>query len=319
MGVFSALCCLAVITVIVGFKKYSFFSQRLILYLAIAAFFHSLSYSLARVNYYTPRYLYDDYCYFGGFVNLYSSWVEVLALCSLTFNVFLNAVMDRWPAFWLQYGYLAVMYILPLLWCWLPFLDHTFATTTGWCDFRVVDEKCDRFLYGYILRFAVWYVPVYVVLFICFLATVIAAVRIHRRSKMWFGIYNPDRQQSDLRLKNEVKPLIWYPIVYLFLTVFSLANSIDIAVNPEKNSIALWYLHVLTSPLRGAFIAVVYTLDPETRKRISLRQLYSLCCGCRVKRPQAEEYSVIVSSSGDSLRDAPIDEKQDYYAYGTLS
>ena len=96
-GIFSALCCLAVIIVIVKLKRYSLPSQRFVLYLAIAATFHSVSYAFARVNYYTPRYIYDDYCYFGGFFNIYSSWVEVLALFCLTFNLFYNGVMIRIP------------------------------------------------------------------------------------------------------------------------------------------------------------------------------------------------------------------------------
>ncbi len=320
MGVFSALCCLIVIAVIVGFRKYSFFSQRLILYLAIAALFHSLSYSLARINYYTPRYLYDNYCYFGGFINLYSSWVEVLALCCLTFNVFINAVLDRWPASWLHYVYLVFMYSCPLLWCWVPILKHTYATTKGWCDLRVVDENCTTFPFGNILRFTVWYAPLYIVLFFCFLATIIAAVSIHRRSKMWYGIYNPNHQQKESRLKNEVKPLIWYPIVYLLLTVFSLANRVDIAVNPDNTTIVLWYFHVFTSPLRGAFVAIVYALDPETRKRISPRRIYSLCCACG-KKKDVQEYTVFVSSCGDSLRGVSIEEKNPphHCEYGSMN
>ena len=304
IGLFSALCCLLVIGMIFCLKKYSFYSQRLILYLAIAAFLHSLSYTLARVNYYTPRYLFDDYCYFGGFINLYSSWAEVLALCCLTFNVFVNAVMDRWPSTSLQYVYLAVMFLGPLLWCWVPFLNQTYASSLGWCDLRTVDEQCNRFVFGDILRFALWYVPVYILLFVCFLAIVVAAIMIHRRSRMWYGIYNPDYQQTGWRLKNEVKPLIWYPVVYLLLNVFSLANRIDIAIHsPEDSTIALWYLHVLTSPLRGAFIAIVYAFDPEVRKRITCACLCALCC-YRSSRPNIIEYDIIHSSSGESPRES---------------
>ena len=66
IGLFSFFCCLGVVLVIVLYKKYKFFIQRLILYLAVAALVHSISYTLARVNYYTPRPIEDPYCYFGG-------------------------------------------------------------------------------------------------------------------------------------------------------------------------------------------------------------------------------------------------------------
>ena len=299
VGLFSALCCLLVIGMIAYLKKYLIYSQRLILYLAIAAFLHSLSYTLARVNYYTPRYLFDDYCYFGGFINLYSSWAEVLALCCLTFNVFVNAVMDRWPSTSLQYVYLAVMFLGPLVWCWVPFIHHTYASSIVWCDLRTVDEQCNRFVFGDILKFAFWYIPMFILVFICVLVTIFAAIMIQMRSRMWYRIFNPDNQQTGWKLKNEVKPLIWYPVVYVLLNMFSLANRIDVAVrSPEDSAIVLWYLHVLTSPLRGAFIAIVYAFDPQVRKRITsgYTYLHVICCN-RNNRPDINEYEMILSTS----------------------
>ena len=41
------------------------------------------------------------------------------------------------------------------------FLYHTYTTTEGWCDFRVVNKYCHPFIYGYITHFAIWYGPVY--------------------------------------------------------------------------------------------------------------------------------------------------------------
>ena len=282
-GFFSALCCLAMVIVIVRRKEYYFFTKRLILFLAIAAMLHSLSYPLARVNYYTPRYIYDDYCYFGGFYNFYSSWVEVIALSCLTFHMLLSTVVK--PPLeklnYLQYVYLPMMYLLPLIWSWLPFLYHTYATTDSWCDLRVVDENCNRFIFGYIARFALWYGPVYLILFICFLTTLIAVITLHR--KVWkLPIDNEKRRELKLKFYSDVLPLVGYPIAYLFLTIFSLANAIDYAIQGEKSLRVLWYLHVLTSPFRGAFIVVVYYLNSETRKQIanSIKHVCSKLASC---------------------------------------
>lgn len=56
VGTISATACVLLVVLILSLKKYKYsLCQRLILYLAVAAFFHSLSYPLARVNYYTPR------------------------------------------------------------------------------------------------------------------------------------------------------------------------------------------------------------------------------------------------------------------------
>ena len=226
------------------------------------------------------RPLYDDYCYFGGFYNFYSSWVEVLALFCLTFHMLVSSMSNNNPPSWLQYVYLPIMYGLPLLWSWLPFRFHTYATTAGWCDVRLEDEYCKDFVYGYIMRFAVWYGPVYLMLFLCFLSTMIAVMIVHHRLREVV----PEGETNAVRdrLRNEVMPLIGYPIVYLLLTVFSLANAIDIAVNPDITIPTLWYLHVLTSPFRGAFIAVVYVIDSRARRQIILghQHLYAFFCAC---------------------------------------
>ena len=188
VGTFSALCCVLVICLIIFFKKHKFFTQRLILYLALAALIHSLSYPLARVNYYTPRPLFDPYCYFAGFFNLYSSWIEVLSLSCLTFNVFLNAVLDKWPQN-VEYVYIAFTYLTPLLWTWIPFIDRTFANGDAWCDIRTSNEDCSGHEFGAIVRFILWYIPLFLLSIVLSIASLVAACKIWQRSKYLAGIY----------------------------------------------------------------------------------------------------------------------------------
>ena len=172
--------------------------------------------------------------------------------------------MIRIPPLWLERAHLVVMYGLPLTWSWVSFLFHTYGTTEGWCDTRLVDENCNPFLFGIIMKFA-WYGPMYLVLFLCCLTSIIAALRIRKWKRT---VLNIKGSNSSLKLKDEVMTLIGYPIVYLLLTVFSLANAIYTAVDYEITtaSLVLWYLHVVTSPFRGAVVAVVYAIDSCSRK-----------------------------------------------------
>ena len=143
------------------------------------------------------------------------------------------------------------------------------------------DENCNRFIFGYIARFALWYGPVYLMLFFCFSSTIIAVIALYRKiSKL--PIDSEKRRELELKFNSDILPLVGYPIAYLFLTVFSLANAIDYAIQDEKSLKPLWYLHVLTSPFRGAFIVVVYSLNSETRKQIanSIRHVCSKLASC---------------------------------------
>lgn len=129
VGTISAAACVLLVVLILLLKKYQYsLCQRLILYLAVAAFFHSLSYPLARVNYYTPRKLLSPYCVFGGFFNLYTSWIEVLALTCLTLGSFISGVLQKHLPKWGELIYIGLPYVLPCLWCWIPFVDHSFGS-----------------------------------------------------------------------------------------------------------------------------------------------------------------------------------------------
>ena len=301
VGSISAAFCLLVIgmIVLVLYKKYRCFCQRLILYLAVAAFFHSLSYPLTRVNYYTPRPLLSPYCNFGGFFNLYTSWIEVLALCCLTFNVFLNAVLDKWLTK-LECIYVCLPYLLPLLWVWIPLINSSFGNGEAWCDIRPVELDCSKYTLGTILRFTLWYGPLFALCLIMLIAAIVAACRIKRDSKQWYTLHNPFTEQKAQTLKSEVRPLLWYPIFYSILNTFAVINQINVAMIPVNSWIPLWYCHAFTSPFRGAAIVLAYALDSDTRKRLTWVQLRTAIYHC-CRRDDVNDYAIINCSVGDSI------------------
>lgn len=300
VGTLSAVFCLLVVGMIVLYRKYRCFCQRLILYLAVAAFFHSLSYPLARVNYYTLRPLLSLYCDFGGLFNLYTSWIEMLALCCLTFNVFLNAVLDRWLTK-LEAIYICLPYLLPLLWVWIPYVNQSFGNGEAWCDIRPVETDCSSYMFGTILRFSLWYGPLYALSLIMLIAAIVAAYMLQRNSKLWYGLHDLLSEQKAIMLKREVCPLLWYPVLYNILNVFSVANQIDVAVNPSNTVVALWYLHVFTSPFRGAVIALAYALDSDTRKRLTWMQLKTAVCLCWRGDNNIDNYAAVSCPISDSF------------------
>ena len=299
VGSFSAFCCLVVIAVIVLYKKYRFFTQRQILYLAIAACVHSLSYPLSRVNYYTARPILDPYCQFGGFFNLYTGWTEVLSVCCITFNLLANTVLEIQHPGKFEYAYIVVIFFAPLLWTWIPFVKNAFGTAGAWCDIRILNEDCSHFTFGSVVRFALWYVPVYTMMIVIFVCTVIIVLRIRRDTRKFEGKFDPEAKGMKERLVTEVKPLLWYPIIYLLLSTFSIINRIVDTAHPGSQVIPLWYFHVLTSNFRGAVISLVYAFDPETRKLLKCNNLAAACQACCCK-DKVKEYDIIYCTHSDN-------------------
>lgn len=298
VGLFSTVCSLAVVLLIVAYKKYRVYPQRLILYLAISASLHSFSYTVARINYYTPRKILDPYCYFSGYYNNYTNWLEVLSICYITFDLLVNVVFHRRTEKY-EFYLAGAVFLSPALWSWVPFIQLAYGTAGPWCGIRVVDENCEPFEFGIILRFALWYIPLYIILAGTTVTTLLVFCKVQRDVHKWEGVYSPEKQDKKKQLKREVQSLIWYPVIYLLLNTFSFINRIYDTANPNDPLVVLWYLHVVSSPLRGAVIALIYALDSETVRLLkcsNLKKAYVSCC-----KEEVDEYMVHYMEFGDSI------------------
>lgn len=280
VGAFSAICCLTVIVVIFVLKKHRDFVQRLVLNVAITALLHSLSYTTARVNYYTDLVLFDPYCYFGGLFNLYSSWVEVLALVCIVHYLFVAELLGRstHPSIYTQIVFWVGTYCLPLLWCWIPFINLTFGTSSGWCGIRWVDSDCNDFHFGQILQFVIWYIPLYILLTITLIVAVAVTVKVRRDVYRWSGLYDDETKAKRERIRTEITPLLWFPFIYLTLNTFSFIDRLYNTTHPNDPLVELTFFHACTSPLRGAFVALVFLLAGGGIRRTVMMASCRHCC-----------------------------------------
>lgn len=300
VGLVSFICCAAVVIIIVLFKKYKFYTQRLILYLAITTTLHAFSYTLTRVNYYTPREIEDRYCYFGGLLNHYTAANSVLSIWCITLDLLVKSLCNR-STVKAEPILVVVIFFLPMLWSWVPVYLKAYGTYGGWCSIRVFNADCSLFSYRTWLRFGLWYVPLYSLMFVILICTVLVAIRAARESRKWTGKYDPEIVVQRQTLKKEIMSLFWYPLIFLLLNTFSLIDQIYDAINPMEPSNILIYLRIFTSTLRGAFIALAYSLDSETRGRLRPVQCKAACLEWVPGRRQTiEDYSIRSSSYEES-------------------
>ena len=300
VGTLSAVCCLVVIFLIVTYKKYTFFAQRQIAYLAATAFLQSLLCSLGRVNFYTSRPIIDPYCLFAGFFHEYSDWTEVVSIVCITFNVFSIGVLGRNTAR-LEIIYVVLIFILPLTWSWVPFLQAAYGTAGPWCGVRTVTQDCELFKFGRILQLAIGVLPLYFILVIAFVLTCITACKVHRDLNRWSGQFHPEVQARMQDMGKEIRLLLWYPAIYLALETPSFVNQLYHTHNPFAVLWPLWLLEAILSPMRGAFLASVYAFDSETRARMRCQQLRYMLRSCFIGGHNVMEYSIMCDREGDTL------------------
>ena len=297
VGLFSFVCCATVVAIIVLFKKYKFYTQRLILYISVVTMIHAFSYILTRVNYYTPRPIEDRYCYFGGLFNHYTAAMSVVSIWCITIDILAKVLCSR-STVKVEPIFVVVILFLPTLWLWVPVWLQGYGTVGAWCSIRSLNEDCTPYRYRSWLRFGLWYIPLYSLMLVILICMALVAIRTARGSRKWVGKWDPELIEQRRVLKREIISLIWYPLIFLLLNTFSLIDQIYDAVHPMKPSDWLSYLRIFTSTLRGAFIALAYGLDKETRSRLRPAQCKAACFEW-VSRKESVKDFVIRSSSFD--------------------
>ena len=318
-GSFSLLASTLVILVIVLFKKHHIFIQRLILYLCIAAALNGASITLrfSRIAYnfedtdFSESVHLKMLCVASAFLGQTTIWALTLAFCCLTFNM-LIAILFNKSTQRLEIGYFLFIFLVPVFFTWVPFLHESYGEAGAWCwiraeNYNETSHNCTTHRLGVYLRYALWYVPHYLILATLLLAYLVVVANVVRKSRHWRGLYNAESQSEQQKMQELVMPLIFYPLGFLFLNLFPLINRIYETIN-HNPSYVLWVLHAAFSPLQGGFIALVYVLDKDTIRRLRPRELWAYI---RYRRTPVGDYP---SSGGitDSYKPLNQGKRKDY-------
>ena len=306
-----------VILLIILFKKYSFFVQRLILYLSFSVLLYSTASALAVTNYTGEDVFPKHFCEAIGFMTQYTQWTLLLSVAVITIDILLRVLLNR-ATNALEIFYLVFIYAFPATFNWAPFLQGLYGPAGSWCWIKsYVEDKgdCVKSHTGLIYQFSLWYGPLFVVLVLISVSYIIILSAL-KRYKQRMNIYNHDEMELLKKMKREVFILMWYPIIFALINLIPLVNRIIHAcLEHEERIYVLWVLHAFVSPLQGAFVVIVYALDPETRRKLTvvgIRGALSQHCSCFTnQRGVVREYSaeVLKSEGGPEARRPLLKDK----------
>ena len=261
----SALFLLSLVGLIVLFRKYLFFTQRLIMYIAIA----QMSFSLVNTVDLAALMAYENqsalhYCQAIGFITQMTNWWGVLSILIISVDIFLKVALPRLKTEKYEIPYLLIIFALPLLFNWIPFIKSSYGPSVYFCWIRASDlTDCTLFAFGLWLRVVLYYVPLFTIMIVIFLLLLAARIIIARRRT---GNYDPGTREKIVK---EMKPLVAYPIIFLVANITSLVTTTYISLAPR--SAGTYVISLITTAvfrLQGILIALVFILDPETRKKL---------------------------------------------------
>ena len=271
VGFISLLANSFIIFIILLFKKWRIFSQRLILYLAIAGVSISLTAMLHRADYENQRGTsYYNFCVFSGFFNQISLWMVLCAITSITLSLFMRAFLKSRPEALDRY-FVLFIFVFPFTFNWIPFIQLTYGKAGAWCWIRTMDENtCEAFLFGKILQLVLWYLPLYVIILVLITLYCMVILKLYCGKKSRFMERNNLETETERQqVMKEVISLLAYPLIYFILNIPPLINRIHGVVEPDNPLPVLWFLTGIFFPLQGGVVAMIFSLDSETRKRLT--------------------------------------------------
>ena len=278
--------------IIIIFQKYNFFTQRLILYLVIASF----CYSLSAVLNVTGTIAYKDdtaliYCKILGFFEQITSWWQIIATACILFSVFIQSVFEK-PTNRLEVFYVILIFVTPVMFSWIPFIWNLYGPSGEYCWITTLSlDDCSTVISGVIVGYSIYAVPFFIVCVALLIMLIVALVFVRRKQKSWKGKYDPKSVLIQKLIEKEIKPLIFYPMIYLIINVIPLARQIyELYHHDNVIYYVLTILSTIIFSFQGLFIALVFIVDPETRMALNWRTIYSRCCRAKVQK--VSEYPV---------------------------
>ena len=297
---------IAVVLILVLFKKHKFFSQRLILYLALSSILVNISIILHRIDYDNQTSEFDlHFCEFSGYLDEVAIWMLLMSVCSIVVYVLLRILLKKDTQKY-EPVYLLFIFAFPLTFTWIPFLFDAYGRSGAWCWIISEDrETCEPNYTGQVLQFVLWFGPLCFILLVLLL--VYAVLFLHqcqkrRRRRSHKNVQGGLVRDSFILIGEEdFKTLTVYPVLYFFLNIFPLINRAYNMTSSAGPSLVLWYLAALATPLMGSLVTLAYFLDPETRKRLTVKHIHAATVEV-FRNAAVSSFSVTIPNDGTTPR-----------------
>ncbi len=268
---FSLLANVLVLLLILLYKRWSFFHQRLVQYLSLASVAVGLAGVFARISYEGGGGLaYDRFCVFAGFMLQVASWMVLDAYIAISASLLLKAFFSiNLETFKSDVVVVLFVFVFPFVFNWIPFINSAYGDTGAWCWIASIRESnCEVLLFGRVLQIVLWYFPLYAILCVLIIVYSMVLIRfcLYRHNGMSMDPKIASQRQQAIRFSAS---LLTYPIIYFVTSILPLVNRIHGFIYPNQPSIPLWFLSGIIYPLQGLGIALAFLLDSDFRKRLN--------------------------------------------------
>ena len=304
----SQLACVFVLFVIVVYKKYSFSSQRLILYVTFVVFMNVSGQLVQRMLFIYHRFdgNCDDsfaqiICQAMAFISQYSAWGILMSLSCFAVELIFGVFQYTESGFKMHIVYVGVIFVLPLFPNCIPFTVPNAYGATQWTCQIITHKSCETFTVGIVMETLLWWVPLYTTLTFAAFGYATITVKLLYDRKRYTAMIELDRNEMYKNTYDDIMYLKYLPILYMLINVLPVVSSIYDVAHPDNPCHHLWTVVAFIKGIQGGVMIILLVLDPKTRKRLTYKQLKAAFLYNVLRKEPAEDYPIITSSISDSL------------------
>ena len=166
--------------------------------------------------------------------------------------------------------YVLFIFVVPLLFGWIPFIHNSFGRSGVWCWIKLVNlTTCERLILGQVLQLVMFYVPLLMILPAIIVVYLVMLCKLSRNRARWTGTRDETYKQTNRLLKSETAHLLSYPLIFFALSLPVLVTRIQLWIDPQLSVLPLWYISAISGNLEGFVITLAFLfLDKDTRNRL---------------------------------------------------
>ncbi len=249
-----------VVFFIILLKRWSFLNQRLILYLFVATI-------VGLITDLFSKFSSGGFCIFTGFATQNGAWMTLNAYLCITTSLLIRA-FTRVNLEKMDWLVVPAIFASPLLWNWIPFIQHTYGRSGILCWIKLVEEvngTCEKNNLGRSLQLALWYLPLYLILSVLIIFYVMISVKFCLYKRQW-RMTDPNTYNERRNALKYIVSLLAYPMVYFIINLFPFVDRLHGLFSSATPSPALLLLNTLSYPQQGTGIAIVFFVN--VRKKL---------------------------------------------------
>ena len=265
----SCLACLTAFILVLVCRAHHRFVHRLTLYLTGAAFFLSVLYALQILpvklhnGIASTREGWSGLCTAIAFLDQYTGWVMLLIICWINLYLFLLAVTKSSALVNHKRVYevagIVTVFILPLTYVWIPFLDDRYGLAGAWCWIKLTKGTCNAsYVTGLEFQIGLWYGPAIVITSLSFIGM---CALVYALCKQVLKTENNTAQH--INALKDAFPLLVYLVIFNFINCLDIVNHIYYAIVTLKEGkdpyFPLWMVNAIAGPGRPLIIPFAFT------------------------------------------------------------